>query len=461
MQTKLFHQTRLKLTGWYALVMGLILSLCGLVVYQVLINAYLFSIDRELEAVAGTLHNSIERDLKRANQLEPLVQQLLPDICLTDISCTPRPVVDHDHSTLTDRHIVSDIYQGDYYIRFLNTLGKPVASSGLRPEGLPITAGTNTWQTLSDREGNRYHQVSLPLHTTNNQLWGYLQVGRSLKDVDDRLAALKLTFFLGLPIIVILVGGSSWLLAGLAMQPIDRSYKQMQRFTSDAAHELRSPLAAILATVESILRLPALPEQEARDTLKTIERQVYRLFELSKDLLLLSRLEQRTLTTQLQTLCLNDLVTDLTEEFSALATSANLALSSEVKTHQSVYVLADEDQIYRLASNLITNAIQYTSVGGCIVLTLDCNDHYALLQIRDTGIGIAPENQSRIFDRFYRVNDDRSRQTGGTGLGLAIAQAIVQAHQGSIQVKSEVGKGSTFTIQLPLNQLVLKQNVSN
>lgn len=459
MQTKLLHQTRLKLAGWYASVMGLILSLCGLVVYEVLISAYLFSIDRELEAVTGTLHNSIERDLKRANQLEPTVQQLLPDICLTDTFCETRPAINHDHKTSTDPHIVSNIYQGNYYIRFLNTLGKPIASSGVRPKGLLIILNATTWQTLSDHQGNRYHQMSLPLHTTSDQLWGYLQVGRSLKDLDERLAALKITFFLGLPVIVTLVGGSSWLLAGLAMRPINRSYEQMQWFTSDAAHELRSPLAAILATVESVLRLPALPEREARDTLKTIERQVYRLFELSKDLLLLSRLEQHTLIIQLQPLCLNDLVADLIEEFSALATSANLKLSAEVKTHQPVHILADEDQIYRLTSNLIMNAIQYTSAGGYVTLTLDCNDHYALLQIRDTGIGISPENQSRIFDRFYRVSNDRSRQTGGAGLGLSIAQAIAQAHKGNIQLKSEVGRGSTFITQLPLRKITPKQGV--
>ncbi|MBW4545334.1 MAG: ATP-binding protein [Symplocastrum torsivum CPER-KK1] len=112
--------------------------------------------------------------------------------------------------------------------------------------------------------------------------------------------------------------------------------------------------------------------------------------------------------------------------------------------------MGDEEQFYRLISNLIINAIQYTPAEGQVTVVLDHSDHQALIQIQDTGIGIAPSEQTQIFDRFYRVNSDRSRHTGGSGLGLAIAKAIVQAHQGGLQVHSELGKGSTFTIRLPL-----------
>lgn len=449
MQTRLFNQTRLQLAGWYALVMSLILSMCGLITYQVIIRAYLSSIDRELEAVTEALQSSVELDLKQPGRLESSIQRLLPDICFAGATCQTS-IYRHIHSTSTEHNILGSVYQSNYYIRFLDSSGKLIASSGLQLEGLPLTAGSEHWQTTKDQEGNRYHQMSLPLHTPNNRLWGYLQLGRSLKEVDNRLAAFKLVFFLGIPITVILVGGSSWCLAGLAMRPLHRSYQQMQRFTADAAHELRTPLAAILATVDSVLRMPTLTELEARDTLKTMERQLSRFFELVKDLLLLSRLEQRVLISQPQTLCLNELVSDLVEEFSALADSANLKLTAKVRTHKSLHIVADEDQICRLISNLIVNAIQYTPAGGNITLVLDSDDPYALIQVQDTGIGIAPREQSRIFDRFYRVGGDRSRHTGGTGLGLAIVAAIAQAHHGSIRVKSELGRGSTFTIQLPL-----------
>lgn len=459
MQKGLFNRTRLKLAGWYALAISVLLNIFGIVVYQVIIRAYMDSIDRELETVVETLNTGIELHLKQPGRLEPFVQELLPDLCLTGKLCLSQPTLKHDHSFWIDHHTIEKVQQSNYSIRFLAPSGKPIAVSGLRVD-LPFVIDTENWQFVIDSQGNRFHQIVSPLHTSDNRLWGYLQVGRSLKELDSRLAALKLAFLLGLPATLLLVGVSSWWLAGIAIQPIHHSYQQMQRFTADAAHELRTPLTAILATLDSTLRLPSLTEIEARDSLKTIERQVNRFFELVKDLLLLSRLEQHTLSVNLQSLCLDELVNDLLEEFSALVEAANLKLVAEIRSPQPLYILADEDQIYRLVSNLVVNAIQYTSSGGCIRLVLDSEECYAVIKVRDTGIGISSEHLTYIFDRFYRVNNDRSRQTGNTGLGLSIARAIVEVYGGSIQVKSEVGKGSTFTIQLPLLKTPVRESLS-
>jgi signal transduction histidine kinase len=430
--------------------MGLILGVCGFVTYQVVINAYRSSIDQELRAVAETLHNSIEFNLKQPGLLSPIAKQLLPDLCPPRETCSASIAEKHEHRTSTGLHILGAIHQRDYYIQFLNLSGQPIAMSGLRPNGLPITPGAELWQTITDDTGDRYHQISLELHTADRQIWGYLQVGRSLKDVDNRLSALKTVFFIGLPITIILVSGSSWWLAGLAMRPIYCSYQQMQQFTADVAHELRTPLTAILATVDSGLRMPVLTETEARETLKTIERQASRFVELVKDLLLLSRLEQHTCPNQSQTVCLNELIHDLVEEFSALAEASQIQLQANIQTAKPLQILADEDQIYRLVTNLIVNALQYTPPKGTITLLLNKAEHQAVIQVQDTGIGITAADQKHIFDRFYRVNRDRSRQTGGAGLGLAIAQAIVQAHRGSLHVQSEPGRGSMFTVRLPL-----------
>lgn len=106
-------------------------------------------------------------------------------------------------------------------------------------------------------------------------------------------------------------------------------------------------------------------------------------------------------------------------------------------------------QLYRLVSNVMANAIHYTPPGGSVVVSLATHDRAATIAVKDNGIGIPTEEQSRIFERFYRVNSDRSRKTGGTGLGLAIAQAIVQRHQGQLSVDSEIGQGSLFTVSLP------------
>ncbi|MBC1239639.1 two-component system sensor histidine kinase RppB [Nostoc sp. 2RC] len=452
MQIRLFHKTRWQLATWYAVVMALILSLCGFVVYEVIIDAYVVSINRELESVAGTLHDVIEPNLKQPGITEPVFQQVLPNICLAKSSCPNQKILSHSQTTLKEHGIFSPVYKDkQYYIRFLDASRRLIAVAGFQPHELPPTVQTQVWQTLKDLQGNRYTQKSLLLHTQANEVWGYIQVGRNLNDLDSRLAALKLILALGLPITVLLVGGSSWWLAGLAMRPIDSSYKQMQQFTSDASHELRTPLAAINATVETLFDMEYLPD-EGQDILVSIQRQNHRLAELVQDMLLLSRLEQHALAIQQIPCCLNILINDLIEEFSALAAAASLQLTSLVLCQELLYVMGDEDQLLRVLSNLIANAIQYTPAGGYVNVILKRSNSHAVIEVQDTGIGIASQEQKRIFDRFYRVNSDRSRTTGGSGLGLAIAHAIVQAHRGSIQVQSLIGKGSTFIVYLPLTE---------
>jgi two-component system OmpR family sensor kinase len=423
--------------------MGLILSVSGFGVYKAIAHAHMVALDSELKSVAGTLHDSIELKLKQPGRLEPIVDKLLPNPCLAGASCM--------HEELgSPRHILSAIHQGNYYVRFFDTSGRLVAIAGIHPEGLPQVLNKELWQTLKDSQGNIYHQISLSLHTQDNRDWGYFQVGRSLKDFNDYLNNVKWILKLGLPTTLILVSVSSWWLAGLAMQPIYQSYKQIQQFTADAAHELRTPLAATQATVETARSMPHLDEQEVQDILETIWRQNRRLIQLVADLLFLARLERQPMPMRCQLCCLNDIVNDLVEEFEDLAGAADVTLTALIRVPSALSVVGDEEQLYRLVSNLIINAIQYTPAGGEVTVILDGSDHQAIIQVQDTGIGIAAFEQTQIFDRFYRVNSDRSRNTGGSGLGLAIAKAIVQAHQGSIQVQSELGKGSTFIIRLPL-----------
>jgi signal transduction histidine kinase len=228
------------------------------------------------------------------------------------------------------------------------------------------------------------------------------------------------------------------------MQPIYQSYRQIQQFTADVAHELRTPLAATQATVESALRFNSV-EPETQDILHAIERQNKRLSELVADLLLLARMERQPLPIR-QQCCLNDIVSDLVEELATLALGASVELTADINVDKPLIVVGNEEQLYRLISNLIVNAIQYTPTGGQVTVILDQSDYHAVISIQDT----AKSEQSRIFERFYRVDSDRSRHSGGSGLGLAIAAVIVQAHAGSLQVQSELGKGSTFTIRLPV-----------
>jgi two-component Ni(II)/redox sensor kinase NrsS len=276
----------------------------------------------------------------------------------------------------------------------------------------------------------------------------YLQIGRNLRNFDSEIERINWILAIGLPIVLSFVAVSSWWLAGLAMQPIYQSYQQQQQFTANAAHELRSPLASLLATVEALLHISDSNPQNIQVMLPIIERQGRRLSHLITDLLLLTSLEQNSVPKNFHPCCLNDLVNDLTEEMSELATASEIHLTNQVPVSE-IYVLGNESQLYRLVSNLIANAIQYTSPQGSVHISLDTHDHTAIISIKDTGIGIPKTEQNRIFDRFYRVDRDRDRKTGGTGLGLAIAKAIVHQHQGQISLQSEIDQGSLFTVQLP------------
>ena len=440
-RNKIFFGARLHLAGWYAGVMGIILILSGVGIYQVMLHAHWQAVDRELESVAGTLHDSLEPLLQQSDRIAPSVQQILPNLCIVDENCARE---------LTTRHVLGAIQQESFYALFLSRSGTLIAIVGKQPIGITPRTEPDVWQTIEDRQGNRYHQISLLLKNSNGKSWGYLQVGRSLADYDNHLEQSKLTLLVSLLIAFLIVSMASWYLAGMAMQPVYASYRQIQQFTADAAHELRTPLAAIRATVESVLSSDLIPEIESRDVLQTVNRQTIRLSQLVQDLLLLSRLDLQAIALQKQPCCLNEIVSDLVEEVAALALQVDTDLKLKIVNKPKIYVIGNEEQLYRLMLNVLINAIYYTPERGKVKVSLDRLDHYAIIQIQDTGIGIDSIDLPYIFDRFYRVSSDRSRQTGGTGLGLAIAIAIAKVHNGNIQVKSELGKGSIFTIRLGL-----------
>ncbi|BFM39921.1 two-component system sensor histidine kinase RppB [Synechocystis sp. LKSZ1] len=438
---RLFNLSRWRLASYYAGVMGLILGLCGLAVYEMTAQDHWRSLDQELTSLAGTLHDGLEPLLQQPGQLEPSVRHILPNLCIGPQAC-PRPP--------QRIHILNATQQPGYYVRFLNLNGQLLATAGENPPGLAFERETTRQQPLTDQRGNRYHQVSLQLKTATGQPWGYLKVGRSLVEYDHHLHSIQAFLVWGLPTMMLVVGGASWWLAGLAMEPVYRSYQQIQQFTADIAHELRTPITAIQATLETTLSAEPSPE-EAYSTLQILKRQNYRLTHLIQDLLLLSRMDlQKVNRSQFQACCLNDLVSDLVEEFSGSALAAGVALSSKLDSQEPIWVRGEEEQLYRLVANLINNALHYTPAGGRVQVMLGSDKYQALIQVQDTGIGIAPAEQARIFDRFYRVDTARSRQQGGAGLGLAIAQAIAVKHQGSLTVESELGQGSLFIVKFPL-----------
>lgn len=231
------------------------MGLSGLGVYQVVAHAYRRTIDQGLQAVTGVVAKRIEPVIQRPEQLRQVAKNLSLRLCLAEADCIPT-------SEATQTPQLPEVIRPplvrvpdpiNYYIRLLDSSGRPIVVMGLQIDQLPSTSGKAKWQTVRDHQGIHYRQISLPLQI-QNQPGGYVQVGRSLQDLDQNLAALRWTLLLGCAIALLLVAWSSWWLAGLAMQPIYQSYQQMQQFTADAAHEFRTPLAAMQATIESTLR---------------------------------------------------------------------------------------------------------------------------------------------------------------------------------------------------------------
>jgi two-component Ni(II)/redox sensor kinase NrsS len=448
---QLFHRSRLQLAACCVMVMGSILSLSALGIAHTLMHSNWMALEREIESTAGTLHDSLEPLLPPSNNPTQVLQQIFPDLCIVGQLCNV-------NESLIQRHTTGISDRTTYYVRVFDRQGQLLAFSPNQPEPPASTLNPDIWQILQTESGDRYRQFTITLHSTHTHepgtiahqhpAWGYLQVGRTLTAYDSETRRLGWILMSGVPLTLGLVAIASWWLSGVAMKPIYQSYQTQQQFTTNAAHELRSPLASLLATVEAILRLPPDEPDDTRSMLQTVERQGRRLSQLVTDLLFLSRLEHDPAPHPLQPCCLNDVIADLTEEFAEFATTTQIHLSHQ-QLDDRVIVMGHESQLYRLVSNLLANAIQYTPDGGSIHIRLEKYDRTAIISVNDTGVGIAPSEQDKIFDRFYRVESDRSRKTGGTGLGLAIAQAIVDRHQGQISVESKVDHGSTFTVQLP------------
>ena len=217
-------------------------------------------------------------------------------------------------------------------------------------------------------------------------------------------------------------------------------------FVANASHELKTPAASIRAIAETILSTAADDPKAVRHFAEQLEREAVRLSRIISDLLDLSRVEGET--AEPGEVRLDRVVADEGERFRSRAEGARLSLS--VSADRAVLVRGSVRDIGLLIQNLIQNAIQYTRAGGRVDLLVSSDGRDGVLEVRDTGIGIPSRDRERIFERFYRVDRARSRETGGTGLGLSIVRHVVENHGGTIAVESELGRGSTFTVRLPL-----------
>ena len=330
-------------------------------------------------------------------------------------------------------------------IQWFDPQGRMTAQQGKAIVSLPFS----TRDSVQIQTGEpRIQAVTLPILGSDDQhLLGYVRVSQSLEEVDETLRRLDLGLGGGIVIALILSGiGGIWL-TRQAMRPIEESFQRLKQFTADASHELRSPLMAIKSNAAVALKYAEGMRPTDAEKFEAIASATNQMTRLTEDLLLLARTEKVS-RQDWQPIDLALILTDLIQHYEPQAIAKHIGLTSDVT--DSLTLLGDMTQLTRLFDNLINNALYYTPNGRTIELRSIQVEQSWMVTVQDTGIGIAPENLEHIFDRFWRADQSRSYWSGGSGLGLAIAQAIAQAHGGSITVTSQVGIGSCFTVHLPI-----------
>jgi heavy metal sensor kinase len=385
-------------------------------------------------------------------------------------------------------------------------------SENLKSVQLPISLnalrngskGLVTYETNHSLGNTPLRIITYPVKE-NNQVTKMIQVASSLEDVEDALNTLLIILIVTVPSILMIASLGGQFLANKALKPVDRvtqtarmitsqnlnqriqtlkvkdeisrlidtfnemisrldqSFRQIKQFTTDASHELKTPLTILKGEVEVALRKKR-PLHEYEQILESNLEEIDRMSKIVEDLLLLSKADIGEIRLNREDIHLTRFISGLTEQMKILAQPKNIRI--EISNHQNeIHVFGDTLRMRELFINLIENGIKYTEAGGSILITLTKETDgslspltpkekkaatFAKITVADTGIGIAKEDQEKIFNRFFRVDKARSREQGGSGLGLSICKWIVEAHQGEITVESEPGKGSSFIVRLPL-----------
>lgn len=284
----------------------------------------------------------------------------------------------------------------------------------------------------------------------SQEIEGYIRTRESTAEVSDLLRRFRWGLGIGGGTLLGLTAiGGIWL-TRQSLRPIEKSFQQLKQFTGDAAHELRSPLATLKTSVQVMQCYPERIHPKDRQKVAAIATTTDQMIQLVEDLLLLSRMDENSVgqTQQWTLVSISPLLSELLSLLNTQAQSKQIKLQSALKN--DISVMGDALQLQRLFRNLIENAIQYTPSGGEIEVSVSVVGQWVCVSVEDTGIGIAEEVRSLVFDRFWRADEARDRRTSGMGMGLSIAQKIAERHRGKITVTSQLGRGSCFQVSLPL-----------
>lgn len=456
-----FRQSlRLRLTLWYVALLTVVLLVFSVVLYVRLNTALRDNLDDTLRNRATLIAGTITSDTG-----------------IPHLSTAPLP---------PDRN------QGEQFLRLYDGAGKLVIDDTAALGPIPMLPndvagaqrGTATIRSITTVDG-RFRVLTMPLQPP---VRGILQIGLSEDNIHETIQALAAILFTLVPLMLLIASGGGLFLAGRSLAPVDRmtqaaraieatdlhqrlpepptqdeigrlartlnaliarleaAFARQRQFTADASHELRTPLTIMRGELDVTLRRER-DAGEYRETLMTVHDEVTRLQDLVADLLLLARNDEPT-PPPTAIVDLGAVAASVATHLQPLARARDqmLTLAADAATVSGV-----AGDLERLVRNLVENAIRYTPTHGTISLTVRQESERAIITVADTGPGIDPAALPQLFDRFTRADSGRNRAAGGAGLGLAIARAIAHRHSGAITVASVVGKGSVFTVTLPLS----------
>ena len=396
----MFSKARIRLTAWYAGVLAAFIALLGTAVYLVERHQLFSNVNHGLHVQAARVITGY------STQGFPFI------IALSDKAPSAYRISLTDATGQTGQHVIN----------------QPSAQAALM--------NGSDMRTVS-APGGRLRVLSERIRPTL-----VLQVARSLEPEEEALDHLLVVLLLGggAAVVVATIGG--WFLAGKALTPVQEAFERQNAFVADASHELRTPLAVIRANAE-FLQESEPSSEEASEIVSETDR----LSSLVDSLLAVARGDTNGAVAY-DELDLGAVVEGSAASMRSLATERGITL--DISATPELRIRGSREQLRQLVVILVDNALRYTGSGGHVEVDVTGRDGSAVVAVTDTGIGIPPEALGQVFERFYRADEARNRDSGGAGLGLAIAQKLVDEHGGSIAAESEPGEGSTFTVTLPL-----------
>jgi heavy metal sensor kinase len=475
-----FKSLRFKLTVWYVLILAILLASFSSFLYFTLSNILYRSVDNKLRSLAGLI---------ASESASPLSKFGFGDVDQTlEASMNMKPI--------------------GKFIQVLDESGRiGQKSDNLKNVQLPISLsalrnasnGIESFETRHSFGNTPLRIMTLPV-IEGNHIARIVQVASSLEDVEDALNTLFIILIITVPSALVLASLGGQFLANKALKPVDhitqtarlitsqnlnqrikplkvkdeisrlietfnemisrldKSFQQIKQFSSDASHELKTPLTILKGEVEVALRKER-GAQEYEQILRSNLEEINRMSTIVEDLLLLSKTEFEEVPLHKEHVHLTEILRNVVVQVTILAQAKQIHIHTS-NSDGDITVLGDALRIRELLLNLIENGIKYTPERGSVSITLETEKKpegsaggslgFVKIIVSDTGIGIEKKNHEKIFDRFFRVDQSRSREQGGSGLGLSICKWIVKAHQGEISVESELGRGSSFIVKLPL-----------